>query len=145
MSDRTDITLSEPEITRFRVTWGTQAPSVFREASGIGQDTTTVLNRRAAAGPQQPVDVVAGQVTFRNGLVAVDDRLWQWYRAATADAVNRSIVLIDLIDDAGTPFKTWMMKNAWPASLVAANASVAGAFAVESIAFAFESLEVTSG
>jgi len=144
MSERLDTPHQTPAHTNFRVTWGVTAPSVFSEANGLGQDIETVLHRREDAAQDRPVDVVAGHITFRRGLVAVEDRLWKWYHSAAADAVIRSFMLIDLIDDAGVPLMTWLVKNAWPTRLVAETVPANGAFAVEAIDFAFESIEVTS-
>jgi phage tail-like protein len=145
MANRVDTPSLTPAVTNFRVTWGVMAPSVFQEANGLEEDISTVLQRRADAGASEPIKVVAGQLTLRRGLVAVEDRLWNWYRSAAADAVIRSFMLIDLIDDAGVPLITWLVKNAWPTNVIAAANPANGAFSVESIDFAFESIEVTSG
>ena len=89
--------------------------------------------------------MIAGSVTLRRGIVAADDRLWNWYRSALADAVVRSVVLIDLLDEDGTPLMTWMMKNAWPTQVIAMAGPEGEPVAVDAIVFAFDSIEVTSG
>jgi phage tail-like protein len=146
MADRPELNFPAASVSNFRVTWGVQPPSVFQEATGLEDDIAT-LNRRLPSGNGgQPTSAVAGNVTLRRGLVAADDRLWNWFRAAAGDAVIRSVVLIDLVDEDGTPLMTWMLKNAWPTQLIATHASSSAApVAVEAIVFAFEAISITSG
>ena len=52
-------------------------------------------------------------VTLKRGLTR-DLGLWNWINSATTGNLNRTNVLITLLDQAENPVLAWRLRNAWP-------------------------------
>ena len=81
-------------------------------------------------------------VTLKRGLTR-DLSLWNWINAALSGNVNRTSVVITLLDQADNPVLRWGLRNAWSCRwsgpvLIAGSSDVA----IEELVLAYERLEM---
>lgn len=83
-------------------------------------------------------------VTLKRGLTR-DLSLWNWISSAMAGNVNRTNVLITLLDQADNPVLAWRLRNAWPCKWTgpALNAGSSDV-AMEELVLCHEGLELTA-
>ena len=56
----------------------------------------------------------AGDLTLKKGIFKDDKALWNWINSVKLNTVQRELVTVSLLDEAGKPVKTWEAINAWP-------------------------------
>ncbi|NUR70065.1 MAG: phage tail protein [Hamadaea sp.] len=120
----------------------------FTEVSGLEFTIPRIAYRE---GGNDRVRFVPGQVDYEPivlhfGLTRSRE-LWDWANAGAKGAVSRRNVSIVLLDAAGTTeVLRWNVINAWPTRWRGAHLNtLAQEIAIESIALAYESLELESG
>jgi phage tail-like protein len=120
----------------------------FTEVSGLEISIQRLSYREAG---NDRVRAIPGQVdyepvTLHFGLTSSRE-LWDWLDAAAKGRVSRRNVSIVLLDAAGTTeVLRWNMINAWPTRWRGAHLNTLGQeIAIESLALAYEGLELESG
>lgn len=120
----------------------------FTEVSGLEVNIQRLAYREAG---NDRVRAIPGQVdyepvTLHFGLTSSTE-LWQWLDAAAKGNVSRRNVSIVLLDAAGTAeVLRWNMLNAWPTRWRGAHLNtLAQEIAIESLALAYEGLELETG
>jgi phage tail-like protein len=120
----------------------------FTEVSGM---EVSIARMAYKDGPNDSIRFVPGQVDYEPvvlhfGLTASRE-LWDWTNSAVQGRVSRRNVSIVLMDAAGTAeVLRWNLLNAWPCRWRGAHLHTLGQeIAIESIALAYERLELESG
>lgn len=95
-----------------------------------------------APGRRRPGRDAPANVVLKRGLVQRDSMLWDWWARTAVNDVSRRTVRVMLLDEHGSPVKTWRLTNAFPAKLTTVGMSSDEAeIAVEMLAIAFEGIE----
>lgn len=55
----------------------------------------------------------AGDLTIKNGIFKDDKALWDWINMVKQNTIQREMVTVSLLDESGSPVKTWEAVNAW--------------------------------
>lgn len=126
---------------------GMEAP--FQEVSGLETEAQIIAYR---AGNSQQFSTVKmpglkkyGNVTLRKGLFQQSPAFWQWFDSIHMNTINRETVVIDLLDETGTPTMTWTLANAWPTKITGTGLKEDGMeVAVESIELAHEGMTIAN-
>lgn len=132
----------------FSVTIGGDIRASFQEVSGI-ESQAQVIEYRHGDSPnfspmKMPGLVRVGHVTLRKGIFIGDATLWNWFNEIHLNTIARRTVVINLLDETGSPKRIWALNNAWPTKLSGADLRSDGnEVAVESLEIAYETL-VTS-
>lgn len=53
-------------------------------------------------------------VTLKKGIFKDDKAMWNWINSIKLNTIKRATVTISLLDESGSPVKTWELANAWP-------------------------------
>lgn len=86
-----------------------------------------------------------GNVTMRKGSFANDAKFWDWFSGIKMNTIARRTVVINLLDESGAP-TVWTLHNAWPIKITGADLkSENDEVTIETLEFAFETLEVKAG
>ena len=54
----------------------------------------------------------AGEVTLKKGIFKDDKAMWDWINKVKLNTIQRETVTINLLDESGSPVKTWEVVNA---------------------------------
>lgn len=137
-----------PEFS-FQVTWGSHANLRFQEVSGLDTETQVIEYRHGSSPAfstiKMPDIKKFGTVTMKRGVFVKDDAFWAWYSQITMHTVARTTVVIQLLDEKGTPTMTWTLANAWPTKVSSPTLKSDGnEVAIEAIEFAHEGLTIAT-
>lgn len=120
----------------------------FSEVSGL-EVSIDVVEYRAGDAKVNTEQKLPGlykttDVTLKRGLTR-DLSLWNWINSATAGNVNRTNVMITLLDQAENPVLAWRLRNAWPCKWAgpALNAGSSDV-AMEELVLCHEGLELSA-
>lgn len=133
----------------FSVT-GIPGTPVFQEVSGL-ESESQVIEYRAGNSPifapvKMPGLQKVGNVTMKKGIFVTDQNLWTWFSSITMNTIARSTIVVNLMDETGTPRMIWTLNNAFPTKLSGTDLKADGnEVAVETIEVAYETLKVTIG
>jgi phage tail-like protein len=130
----------------FRVKFG-EAAFIFQEVTGLSSETQIIEyrseNSKVDATVKMPGIQKYGNVTLKKGLFKGDNALWAEFNSLKMNAVKRTMVRIDLLDEAQGVAMSWTLANAFPAKVTVSDMkSDANEIAVESIELAHEGLEI---
>jgi len=133
----------------FLVHFGDDLDVKFLEVSGLGE-TPVIEYRHGDSKTFYPIKMPGlgkvGNVTMRKGIFANDQKFWQWFSGIKMNTIARRTVVIDLLDETGTPKMVWTLHNAWPTKITSTDLkSENNEVAVETLELAFETLEVKVG
>jgi phage tail-like protein len=82
---------------------------------------------------------------MRKGIFVNDSKFWTWYNEIKMNTIARRTVVVNLLDETGTPKMVWTLNNAWPTKITGTDLKSEGnEVAVESIELAFETLTVAA-
>lgn len=85
----------------------------------------------------------AGDVTLKKGVFKDDKAMWDWINKVNMNIIQRETVTISLLDESGSPVKTWEVANAWPKKItVEGFKSDANSPAMETLILAHEGVTV---
>ncbi|MCL3854040.1 MULTISPECIES: phage tail protein [Parabacteroides] len=56
----------------------------------------------------------SGDVTLKKGIFKDEKAMWDWFNKVKQNIIQRETVTISLLDESGSPVKTWEVTNAWP-------------------------------
>ena len=81
----------------------------------------------------------AGEVTLKKGIFKDDKAMWDWINKVKLNTIQRETVTINLLDESGSPVKTWEVVNAWPKKITVEGFKADGnTAAIETLVLAHE-------
>jgi phage tail-like protein len=85
----------------------------------------------------------SGDLTIKKGIFKDDKALWDWVNKVKLNTIQREVVTVSLLDESGTPVKTWEAVNAWPKKLTVEDFKADGnTTAFETLVIAHEGVSV---
>lgn len=133
----------------FTVKLGDDAKVNFQECDGLDSETQVIEYRHGNSPIFYPIKMPGlgrvGNVTLRKGIFVNDSQFWDWYNEIKMNTIARRTVVVSLLDETGTPKRTWTLNNAWPTKITGTDLKSEGnEVAVESVEIAYETLVVAS-
>lgn len=121
----------------------------FQEVSGLEAETQAIEYRHGSnkqfSKIKMPGIAKVGNVTLKKGVFVQGNNLPDWYSAIQMRTIKRMSVIIQLLDEAGTPTMTWTLKNAWPTKIQSADLKSDGnEVAIETMELAYEGLVIVN-
>ena len=121
----------------------------FQEVSGLETETQVIeyrdSNSKQFSTIKMPDIAKVGKVTLKKGIFVKDNAFFTWYSAVKMDTIQRSTVVIKLLDEAGQPTMTWTLQNAWVTKIEATDLKSDGnEVAVDLIELAHEGLVISN-
>lgn len=105
----------------FRVTIGDNDAIAFSEVTGLSIEYETItykdgLSYREGAKymPGLPTPI---NLTLKKGVVKADSYLFNWISTIKLNTVEKRDIRIDLLNEAGEPTVSWLVKDAFPKKL----------------------------
>ena len=134
----------------FSVRVGDDMDIKFSEVTGLEETAQLTEYRHGDSKVFKPIKMPGlrkvGHVTMRKGVFANDRKFWQWFSEISMNTVSRRTVVINLLDETGAPKMVWTLHNAWPTKVTGTDLkSDSNEAAVETLEFAFESMEIKAG
>jgi phage tail-like protein len=123
--------------------------SSFQEVSGLDLETQPIEYRKGNSNVFSAVKMPGikkvGNVTLKKGVFQKDNQFFQWYSQVKMNAVTRKTIVINLLDENGSPTMTWTLQNAFPTKITATDLRSEGnEVAVESVEVAFETMVIAN-
>lgn len=82
-------------------------------------------------------------VTLKKGVFKDDKAMWDWINSIKLNTIKRATVTISLLDESGSPVKTWELANAWPKKITVEGFKADGnTAAIETLILAHEGVTV---
>lgn len=133
----------------FSVALGSDDKVTFQEVTGLESETKVIEYRHGNSPIFYPIKMPGlgrvGNVTMRKGIFVKDSKFWDWYSEIKLNTIERRTVVINLLDETGTPKMVWTLNNAWPTKITGTDLKSEGnEVAVESVEIAFETLTVSA-
>ena len=133
----------------FTVQLGDDASVSFQEVDGLESETQPIEYRHGNSPIFYPIKMPGlgrvGNVTMRKGIFVNDSKFWTWYNEIKMNTIARRTVVINLLDENGSPKMTWTLNNAWPTKITGTDLKSEGnEVAVESVEIAYETLTVAA-
>lgn len=133
----------------FSVQLGDDTTVSFQEVDGLDSETQIIEYRHGNSPVFYPIKMPGlgkvSNVTMRKGIFVNDSKFWDWYNEIKMNTIARRTVIISLLDETGTPKRTWTLNNAWPTKITGTDLKSEGnEVAIESIEVAYETLTVAS-
>lgn len=136
---------------RFEVDFGTELKGVsFQEVSGLNMETQIIDYRTGDnqhfSTIKMPSIVKYGQVTLKRGIFANDKNFWDWLDEIKMNKINRTSMLIKLLDESGNVTMQWLLSNAWPTKITGTDLKSDGnKVAIDTIEIAHEQITIANG
>jgi|SRR6266850_2234213 len=133
----------------FSVQLGDDKDVTFQEVSGLEAETKPIEYRHGNSPIFAPIKMPGlarvGNVTMKKGIFTKDSKFFTWYSEIKLNLIKRRTVVINLLDETGSPKMTWTLNNAFPTKITGTDLKSEGnEVAVESIEIVFETLAVTA-
>jgi phage tail-like protein len=133
----------------FSVRFGDGNAAKFQEVSGSDSEGLRVDYRHGNGPSFYPIKMPGlgrvGNVTMRKGIFVGDVKFWAWYNAIAMNTIKRGPVVINLLDETGTPTMAWTLNNAFPTKITGTDLQAEGNdVAIESLELAYETIEVSA-
>ena len=131
----------------FKVTLGSVGEISFSEVSGLEMEYD-IIEYRAGDSPvftkqKMPGLRKAGEVTLKKGIFKDDKAMWDWINKVKLNTIQRETVTINLLDESGSPVKTWEVVNAWPKKITVEGFKADGnTAAIETLVLAHEGVNI---
>jgi phage tail-like protein len=135
----------------FSVQLGSQDNTVsFQEVSGLETETQPIEYRHGDSKQfstiKMPGIAKTGNVTLKKGIFVNDNNFQKWHDAIKMNVIKRETVVIQLLDETGSPTMTWTLSNAWPTKITGTDMkSDANEVAIETLELAHEGLTIKNG
>ncbi|HEX6848784.1 MAG TPA: phage tail protein [Chitinophagaceae bacterium] len=132
-------------VFHFSVSWGGDDIG-FSEVSGLSQELQAIDYRDGLmSGEMLPLKrpglKKAGNITLKRGLVKDKNDLFEWFNNNGQPNVERRTVIINLLNDEGTPVFKWTLVNAFPVKVTGADLKASGNdIAVETVELVHEGI-----
>src|ERR1700733_4594599 len=126
---------------------GTEAK--FQEVSDLDSEGKPIEYRHGNSPVFFPIKMPGlgkvGNVTMRKGIFVGDVKFWAWYNAIAMNTIKRGPVVINLLDETGTPTMAGTLNNAFPTKITGTHLQAEGNdVAIESLELAYETIEVSA-
>jgi phage tail-like protein len=133
----------------FSVQLGDDNSVTFQEVTGLESETKAIEYRHGNSPSFYPIKMPGlgrvGNVTMRKGIFVNDARFWTWYDEIKMNTISRRTVVINLLDESGTPKMVWTLNNSFPTKITGTDLKSEGnEVAVESVEIAYETLVVSA-
>ncbi len=131
----------------FSVKFGDGTEAKFQEVSGLATEAGPIEFRRGDSfSPiKMPGLQKTGDVTLRRGVVAADADFWNWLNEIKMNTIKRRTVVINLLDETGTPKMAWTLHNAWPTKITGTDLKAEGnEVAIETLELAVETISAAA-
>ena len=87
----------------------------------------------------------ASDVTLKKGQFKDEKAMWDWLNQVKLNIIQRETVTISLLDESGSPVKTWELTNAWPKKItIEGFKSDGNTPAIETLVIAHEGVTLAS-
>lgn len=131
----------------FNVDFGDGKKQGFSELTGLESEVKSIEYRHGDSPVFSPIKMPGlrsvGNVTLKNGAFTKDSMFWDWFNQAQLNIIKRQTVIINLLDEAGSPRMTWTLTNAFPTKITGTDMkSDSSEVAIESLEIAYETLTV---
>lgn len=119
------------------------------EVSGL-ETEFDVIEYRAGDSPvftklKMPGLRKTSDVTLKKGMFKDDKAMWDWLNQVNLNIIQRETVTISLLDESGSPVKTWELTNAWPKKItIEGFKSDGNTAALETLVIAHEGVTLAS-
>lgn len=119
------------------------------EVSGL-ETEFDVIEYRAGDSPvftkvKMPGLRKTSDVTLKKGMFKDDKAMWDWLNQVTLNVIERKTVTVSLLDESGSPVKTWQLTNAWPKKItIEGFKSDGNTAAIETLILAHEGVTLAS-
>ncbi|MEM1255787.1 MAG: phage tail protein [Cyanobacteria bacterium P01_H01_bin.21] len=148
MADSKDIQNTYPiPVFYYSVTIDNEEPIAFSEVSGLAIEYETITYKDGLSyregSKHMPGLGTPVNVTLQKGIVKGDSYLLDWINTIKLNTVEKRDLTISLLNEAGEPTVSWVVKNAFPKKLDAPsfNAS-SNEVAIESLELMASDLEI---
>ena len=117
------------------------------EVSGL-ETEFDVIEYRAGDSPvftkvKMPGLRKTSDVTLKKGMFKDDKAMWDWLNQVKLNTIERKTVTVSLLDESGSPVKTWQLTNAWPKKItIEGFKSDGNTAAIETLVLAHEGVNV---
>lgn len=117
------------------------------EVSGL-ETEFDVIDYRAGDSPvftkiKMPGLRKTGDATLKKGMFKDDKVMWDWLNQVTRNIIERKTVTVSLLDESGSPVKTWQLSNAWPKKItIEGRKSDGNTVAIETLILAHEGVNI---
>lgn len=130
----------------FRVKWGDQEIA-FQEVSGLDAQSEEIKYRHGNSKDFSPIKMPGlkkfSNVTMKKGTFKGDNKFWDWFSKIQMNTIERTSVVISLLDEKGEDAVVWTLSNAWPTKVSATDLkSEDNNVAIESIEIVHEGLKI---
>ena len=136
---------------RFEVDLGIGLAKVaFQEVSGLDAESQIIEYRKGDkplfSTVKMPGIAKYGNITMKSGVFVNDNAFWDWHARVKMNTIQRSTVIIRLVDEKGGTTMEWTLNNAWPTKVTSTDLKSDGnEVAVETIEVAYEELVISDG
>lgn len=132
----------------FEMKWDGSVMS-FQEVSGLAVEAQPVGYRRgdkpSFSAIKMPEAMKYGNVTLKKGVLAKDNKFWDWFNQIKMNTVKRMPITISLLNEEGKPLMVWHLSNAWPTKITGTDLKADGnEVVVETIELAYEGFTVAN-
>lgn len=134
-------------VINFKVWLGDHDPALFAEISGLDSVADSLPYRHDSQRivPKRPSRSDLGTLTLHRGILTRDSKFWAWYDKTQQNIIEPRVVVIELVNDAGTSTMRWTINGAWPKKISGTDPkSDAFEMAVEKLEIVFETLTVSA-
>ena len=134
----------------FAVNFGLLPGTVnFQEISGLDVESQIIEYRSGKTKEFSTIKMPGiqkfGNITLKRGVFVNDNVFFDWYNKIKMNKIERTTVVINLLDEASNPVMSWTLQNAWPTKITVTDTkSDQLEAAVESIELAHEGLTISN-
>ena len=132
----------------FQVTFGGFVMS-FQEVSGLDMELDPIEYRhgdsKVFSTIKMPGVKKTSNITMKKGVFigGTNNRFQDWFTQIKLNTIKRETVVIELLDEAGSPTMTWTLNNAYPTKVTGTDLeSDSNEVAIETIEFTHEGLSI---
>jgi phage tail-like protein len=130
----------------FQVDWG-DARTGFSEVSGLNMETQVIEYREGASPVYAPLKMPGipkfGNITFKRGIIPVDNQYFNWLNTTQLHTVERRDLTISLLNENHEPVMVWKVRAAFPVKIEGPGLKSTGnEVAIESMEVAHEGLTI---
>lgn len=133
----------------YKVDWGGDTMS-FSEVSGLSMEIQMIEYRDGDSKQYEAIKMPGipkyGNLTMKKGILAADNKFFDWLDTTSLNTVERKDIIISLLNEEHEPVMTWKASQAFPVKIEGPGLKATGnEVAIESIEVAIEKLTIENG